>query len=289
MTARSTLSGFVLVGMSLLFGAAGPDVQEQAAASFDEGRALLAQADFEGAAAAFATAAKADPQNQAYRNQYALIRRVMILRDAMEREQDNARWDAMARAIRSFYYDNAVYGEALSLDRQRHVRIGGLESATLLAETQLELDMNDETVSLLDRFEREEQTPRSRTLLGIALARLERLDEAAPIARACALPDGVDPALCFDLARLHCLLGEQEAASRALTRCFRTTLPSRLEAAKQRAEAHPDLRALASSAGFAAVLSTSSQISESSCSGGAGCGSCPSRSTCGGEAEKGGS
>jgi len=289
MTTRGALLGLILGGLALLSATETLSAQEEAAASFAEARALLAEADFDSALAAFAAAAKADPQNQEYRSQYALVRRVMNVRKAIEQEKDDARWMATVQALRSFYYDHGIYREALSLDRQRHVRIGGIESATLLAETQLELDMNAETATLLGGFEPDVLTPRSQALLGITLARLERLDEAKAVARTCAAPEGIDPGLCFDLARLHCLLGDTEASANLLTRCFQSTLPSRLEDAKNRARTHPDLSTLASTDEFAAALSTLSKMSESSCSGGAGCGSCPSRNTCGGGQEKSGS
>jgi tetratricopeptide (TPR) repeat protein len=290
-TTRGALLGLILGGLAALAGTEtlGAQTQEEAAATFAHARVLLAKADFDGALAAFAAAAKADPQNQDYRSQYALVRRVMNVRVAIEREEDTARWAVAAQALRSFYYDHGIHREALSLDRQRHVRIGGIESATLLAETQLELDMNAETAALLGAFEPEDLAPRSRALLGIALARLERFDEAEAIARACANPEGINPVLCFDLARLHSLLGDREAAANMLTHSFESTLPSRLDAVKDRARTHADLSALASSAEFAAVFSTTSKVSESSCSGGAGCGSCPSRGTCGSGQQKSGS
>ena len=289
MTTHGALLGLIFGGLAVLVGTETLGAQEEAAATFAEGRTLLAQADFDGALAAFAAAAKADPQNQDYRSQYALVRRVMNVRKAIEREKDDARWAVTAQALRSFYYDNGIYSEALSLDRQRHVRIGGIESATLLAETQLELDMNAETAALLGGFEPDDLPLRSRAFLGIALARMERLDEAEAIARTCAAPEAINPGLCFDLARLHCLLGDRAAAAAMLTRCFQSTLPSRLDDMKACARNHADLGALASSAEFVAVFSTPSKISESSCSGGAGCGSCPSRGACSGGQEKSGS
>ncbi len=252
-----------------------------ASKSYEHGAALLADADFDGALEAYAAAAKAEPDNQVYRQQYSLLSRVMKVRAGFEQQKNPVVWDRTAIALRAYYEANKIYGEAMEVDWQRHERTGTPETAVLLAESQLRLDLNEETVELLDELG-DDQTPRAAALKGIALARMGKMDAAKMLAGECC-PEGVkpDPALCFDLARLSSLIGDQEPAAKMLVCCFEQTVPSQLGAMKTSAEECGDLSKLVASDLSEKVWSTQSAIKESGCSGGTSCGSCPSRGTCG--------
>jgi tetratricopeptide (TPR) repeat protein len=289
MRTHGTLFCLLIAALAASLSAATPESTGQAAASFDRGNALLAEADFAGAMEAYTAAAKADPENADYRHQAALVRRVIRMRDLLDREQDNERWEMTARALRAFYYANGVHTEALALDRQHHERSGDAESAALLAETELELGMNAEAAALLGALAEDDLTPRSRVLQGIALARLGRMDEAKACAEACAESPALAAGMCFDLACLYSLIGDQQTAGEMLKRCLQSTPPSRVEAMRAFAQSRADLSGLAASPGFAAILATPSNMKESSCSGGTSCGNCPSRGACGGGQEKSGS
>lgn len=288
MRTHGTLFCLLITFLAASLPAATPDSTEQAAASFDRGSALLAEGDFAGAMEAYTAAAKADPENTDYRHQAALVRRVIRMRDLLDQEKDSERWEMTARALRAFYYANGVHTEALALDRQHHERSGDAESATLLAETELELDMSAEAAALLGGLADDELAPRSRVLLGIALARLGRIDEAKTCAEACGESPSLAAGMCFDLACLYSLIDDQQTAGEMLTRCLQSTAPSRLEAMRAFARSRADLSGLAASPGFAAILATPSNMKESSCSGGTSCGNCPSRGACsGGQIGKG--
>ncbi len=254
---------------------------ERAAESYKQGDVLLAQGDFDGAVKAFAAAVKADRDNEDYRQQYALVRQIVKLRKRIGKERNPEKWEKSARALRAFYYEHRIYSEALSLDREFHTRLDNAESAAMLAETELNLGMNDEAAELLAGLDSQQATPRSHALLGIALARQGKLDDARGVAEKCQLPDDAGPGVYFDVARLRALLGDASDALAMLTRCCESTLPSRLEALKYRAKECKDFRALAAGPEFAKVLETPSKIKESGCSSGSSCGKCPSRTSCG--------
>lgn len=265
------------------------DAARRAADAFAEGGALLAKGDFDTALKAYATAAKADSANQAYRQQYSLVRRVIKMRKRIEKEKNPEKWASTAEALRAFYYEHGVYTEALRLDRQSHARMSTSESATLLAQTQLELGMDDEAARLLNSLDKDKITPRGQVLLGIALARQGRLDEARGIAKDFAVSKDAKPAVLWDLARLRALIGDSSDALGLLTRCFESTPPSRLDAAKTGAKESKDFGTLLASADFAKALETKSKVKESGCSGGASCGKCPSRASCGKSSKSAGS
>jgi tetratricopeptide (TPR) repeat protein len=260
---------------------------DRAAQLSSEGSTLLAKADFDGALKAYAQAAKADPENEGYRQQYALVRRISKMRKGIDKERNPEKWETNARALRSFYYENEIYAEALALDRQFHARLNTAESAGMLAETELALGMNGEAAELLSGLDEQQASPHTRTLLGIALARQGKLDEARALAPECVPPDGAGPAPYFDLARLRALLGESSPALETLARSFELTLPSRLEALKTKAKTCPDFAALATGPDFAKALETPSKIKESDCSGGSSCGKCPHRAKCSKQKSKG--
>ena len=280
MTARMLLTGCAaaLILVSAPFARAG--ATEDAAKAFADGKALLAKADFAGAQKAFAAAAKADRDKPEYMQQYAMLRKVILLRDALPRETNAEKWQLMARSLRSYYLQNKVYSEALALDQKVHAKLNNTDSAVSLAQTQLAMGLNADAARLLGAIEEKAATPESRILLGIALAREKKMDEARAIAAKVDPPADAGSGLYYDTACLRALTGDTTGALLMLTRAFELTPPSRLDSVKAGAKEDKDLASLVSSPEFAKVMKTESKVKESSCSGGSDCGSCPSRSGC---------
>ncbi|MCP4248784.1 MAG: hypothetical protein GY778_17205 [bacterium] len=277
---RRWMLGAILAGVSAWPGAVWADSSDRAAESIDRGLALLVKADFDAALAAFAEAAKAVPDKQEYRQQYALVRRIIKMRKRIDRERNPEKWETTAQALRSFYYDHEIYSESLALDRMSHARLGTAASAARLAETELNLGMNDEAAGLLTGLSPEEATLQTRAYLGIALARQDRLAEAKAVAKECEANDEAGPGLCFDLARLYALLGDTSQAAGLLTRAFELTPPSRLASFKDYAKKSNDFDGLMAAAEITKALDTASKVKESKCSTGTDCGKCPSKTKC---------
>lgn len=250
---------------------------EQAAA---RAKALLAQGDFDAALAAYATAARADQDNRTYVQQYAVVRRVIQIRKQLEAEQDTERWQYLARALHAFYISQGIYSEALALDEKIHARLGTASSAAALAETQLAMDLDAEAAKTLSALEPERATPTTQALLGIALAREGKMDEARRVAAGVKLPEKAGPRMVYTAARLQGATGNTREALKLLARCFESTAPSLLDGYKAHARKCPEFTALASTAPFAEVLKTKSAVPESKCSGGSGCAGCPMRGKC---------
>jgi tetratricopeptide (TPR) repeat protein len=269
----------VIVAASCLPVLAG--LAEDAARAFADGKALLAKGEYDAALKAYADAAKADPKNEEYRQQHALLRRVIKMRQEVQDEKDAAKLESTAMALRAFYYESNLYRQALDLDKLVHSKRSTPDSLARLAETQLQLDMNADAAALLGTVDDPKATPQTRLLLGIALARLGKLDDAKTLARKCPKPDELGPGLLFDLARLQALIGDRNKATALLIRCFESTPPSRLEAFKASAKECKDLGALvASAAEFDQIMRTQSKVKESACSTGADCSKCPSKASC---------
>ena len=262
------------------------DSGEDPAKLFADGKALLTKGDFDGALKALEAAAKADSKNDEYRQEASVLRRIIKIRKNLDDQKDMAKWEATARSLRAFYYDNDIYTEALALDKRVHARLNTPESAAMLAETQLELGRNAEAAELLGDVEDGKLTPQARVLLGIARAREKNVDGAREALAKLPKAEEAGAGLLFDMARLASLTGDQKRAAELLTKCFEATPPSRLASFKAYARQCKDLGGLAGTEAFTKALATESKVAESKCSGGSDCGKCPMKGGC--EMEKGG-
>jgi len=258
----------------------------EAAESFEQGQAMLVKADFEGALKAFRRAAKTDSDNAEYRQTHAILRQVIRIRGMMEKQKDSPKWLQRAQALRSFYHEHGIYMESLPLDRKIHKDRLTDDCAATLAETLIALDKDGEVIELLEQLGEKDATARTHVLLGLALAREGDPDKAKAVAAKVGVKADAGREFCFDLARLRARISDSSGMVEALTRSFELTPPSRLEAFKAGAKTCKDLAAYAGTSGFAKALKTKSQVKESKCSGGTGCGKCASRSSCGSKSGK---
>jgi predicted negative regulator of RcsB-dependent stress response len=253
---------------------------ETAEQAFVRGNTLLAKGSFQEALQAYSTAVRAERTNQQYGQQFMLVRRVIALRESLDREKDTQRWLKIAQSLRSFYISQGIYSEALSVDEGIHSRLNTALSAGQLAETQLAMGRDAEASRVLSSLAPEKVTTATQALLGIAIARQGQVDEARSISEAIATSDSSDPGTQYVLARLQAVVGNHGTALGLLTRCFEAVPPSRLNDLKMHAKLTPELAALASTDGFAAALQTESKVAESKCSGGSSCAGCPMRGNC---------
>ena len=209
-----------------------------------------------------------------------LVRRVILLRESLDREKDTQRWLRTAQSLRSFYIGQGIYSEALLLDEGNHARLNTALSAGQLAETQLAMGRDAEASRVLSSLAPDKVTTATQALLGIAIARQGQVDGARGISEAIARSDSSDPGTLYILARLQAAVGRHAAALGLLTRCFEAMPPSRLNDLKMHAKLAPEFAALASTDGFATAIQTESKVAESKCSGGSSCAGCPMRGDC---------
>ncbi len=263
---------------------AGEKVAMQSAAEWVKlAESQLASGDFSASLESYAEAVKADPKSEELKQQYTLLRQVIRVRRMHAVEEDPKKKLKMASALRSFYYDHALYKEALTLDQQTYSDVQSAVSASNLSESHLELDQNGKVISLLSTLPQEQQSMRTHTLLAIALLREDNREDTAVQAARGNKPPEDDPVLCFDLARMYSLLGEVDQSSQMLTRSFQSTLPSQLDIAHARALKHADLELLRHSDLMSQALATKSKVAESACSSKSSCAGCPSASKCSSE------
>ena len=247
---------------------------------FAAGKASMADGDFEKALRAFATAARADRENREYYQSYSMVRRILTLRAGLAQQTDPQRWEYMARALHAFYVRENLYAESLALGKQMHARLNTASSATMLAETQLAMNLNAEAAAVLAGLDPDKATAATHALHGLALVRQDKTAQARKIAKAAVLPKDAGPGTTYSVARLQAAIGNTDEALDLLARCFEGVAPSRLDGFKNHARLCPEFADLVSTDAFAKVLLTGSKVAESKCSGGSKCAGCPMRGSC---------
>lgn len=253
---------------------------ETAAELAAQGKALLAKGDLEGAMQAYQSAARADQNNPEFGQQFAIVRQALQIRQRLDTEQDPERWEYMGRALHSFYVRNGMYAPALELAAKMHERLHSETSGLVLAETAFAMDKHDVVVKTLSTLESAHVTPVTQALLGVALTRQGKLDEARQIARKVQLPADSGPSAVYAVARLQAATGNSKDALTTLKQVFESLPPSRQEGFRQHAQQATEFAAMASNGEFAKVLQTESKVPESKCSGGSSCANCPNRGKC---------
>lgn len=253
---------------------------ETAAESFAKGQKALTKGSFQAALDAYASAARADRENQEYAQRYAMVRRIVDLRKRLDSEKRQQQWEYTARALRAFYVNERLYPELLKLDEAIHAKLNSAQSAAFLAETQLAMDQNAAAVKTLAALGPAKTSPMAQLLLGIALARTGKVDDAKQLADNVKLPKDAGPTTVYTAARLCAATGDSAKAMTLLKTCFEGTLPSQLDGFKTHAKTCSEFAAVASTPEFAVVLKTASKMPESKCSGGSSCAGCPMRGKC---------
>lgn len=273
--------GVLLTVAALPLLASADDVLEPGVLLAAEGEAKLQKLDLPAAMRAYSRAVKADPQNTEYRERFLELRRVTSIKHYVDSRPNADRWLPMVVTLHAFYLNEGLDTAALDIDRHAHTRLGNPTTAVLLSETLLRLDRPAEVVSTL--APRTSKTWHEDVLLGIALARLGKMDDAKVIDQRVSGQDksALVPVQLQDLARLKARLDDVPNALALLTASLEKTPSTAIEAARRRIRAEEDYANIRTLPSFAKVLATPSKVAQT-CSGGTSCGSCPNRGNCGG-------
>ncbi len=277
---RLLTAGALFIGC-WLNGAAVGRAANDAEQAFQRGQQLVAEGDLRAAVQTLGSAVKLDRDNQRYLQQYLLTRQAVQLQAIMDKEKDSQRWEMAALALSSFYSSQNLYARALPVDEAMFKRLKTADSAVQLAETLLSLEKPDRAAEVLASLGTEKATTASRALRCVALARQGEVDEAKRVAATLRLASDADPGTLYLTARAQATVGQEAQSLATLTRCFEGIPPSRLDLLKSHTKLCVDFQSLATHPSFTQVLQTESKVSESKCSGGSSCSSCPMRGSCG--------
>ena len=213
------------------------------------------------------------------------LRQVISLRESLTKESNAEKWQRMARGLRSFYYVNDLYPQALELDTKANEKFKTPETTASMAQTLLQLDRNAEAEKALEGVDAAKRTPDIELARALAKARQGKKDEAKAIGDKIKPPTPVDPNMLYNMGCLKARLGDAEGAAAMLSQAFENIAPSQLPKVKEAARKDKDLAGIVSTPAFEKALKTESKVKESGCSGGSSCGSCSKAGSC---ASKGG-
>ena len=272
-SAVAALAGLVLFTSAAIAGPA-----EDASA---QGKSLLVKGDFQGAMKSFATAARADRENQEYLNNFSMIRQVIALQARLDKEQDPARWEYIARALQAFYTNERIYPAALALGDKMHAKLNTASTARMLAETQLAMGKNAEAEKMLAALDPQKATLATKSLHGLALVKLDKVDQAQKIAKGLAVSAQAGPRELYCAARLQAAVGNAPQAVELIKACMENVQPSLQEGYRNHAKQCDEFALISSTDEFAKALAVESKVAESKCSGGSKCAGCPNRGKCG--------
>jgi hypothetical protein len=250
------------------------------AGEYADGEACVRKGEFRKALRSYAKAARADGQNEQYRKQYMLLRRIIKIQRALDREKNLDRWRSSALELRDFYYQYGLKDRLLDLAKKMYAKDKSVDSAVFLADAHLLLDQNAEAEAVLASVEDGKLPLQGKLLMGIAQARQGKTGPAQQRVSNVQMPSEPVPRFLIDLARVKVLCGDATGAMGELKTAFQSTRPSALASIKSYVTRQKDFAPVAKSDAFAAVLKTESKVNESDCSGGTSCGSCPSRGSC---------
>jgi hypothetical protein len=161
-----------------------------------------------------------------------------------------------------------------------HAKLNTASSARMLGEAQLGMGKNVEAEEMLAALDTEKTTVATRSLHGLALARLDKVAKAKEIANGLAVSAKCGPKELYCAARLQAVVGNAPEAVDLLKTCMENVPTSLPDGYRSRAEQCEDFASLSSTDGFSQALAIKSKIAESECSGGSKCAGCPSRGKC---------
>ena len=218
-------AGMVLAMLALVAVPSGlaQDNENAGAQAFAKGQALLKTGAIQDALQAFATAARAPDARDEYKQQFMLVRNVLNMRQALAVQDDPAKWNKIAVRLRNFYYTLRLYEDLYKLASKMHERNPSASSAVLMADALLCLNRNEEAEKALRSVDGSKLNLHAKTLLGLALARQKKMDEARAIVAGIKMPEQVSPRFLLDVARVKVLVGDVDGGLADLTTAFERT------------------------------------------------------------------
>jgi tetratricopeptide (TPR) repeat protein len=267
--------------LSLGFVSAGFIFAGPAEDKYAEGTEMMKQGDFDTAMKSFAAAAKLDREQVKYREMYSLVRRIVKTRNVMETEANLAKWKQYAEGLRNFYYTYRLWDQAYELDKQLFAKESTDENRLLLVESMVAAGKNKEALAELDKLAQEKVDTEAKLYRAMALGSSGEKEAAAAIMKDIKIADDAPNGMRYYASRASMVIGDKEHAYEYLRKTLEAIPPSAIENFRVSVKTAPEFAQVAGSDEFAAVLSTESKISESSCSGGSDCGSCRLSTSCG--------
>jgi len=228
----------------------------------------------------YVDAAKANPQEVYYRQQYAVLQRVIKMQTLLTTEMNLEKWKSYAKAVRGYFYSKGFYSEALPLDLKAANKFDTADYAANVVETMLLTGKTADAAKFLAGKKPADSSVRYQTLALTVQALDGKAKEAVDALQAVKIDPKMDSKSYLDAARIYNAAGDNAKTLSNLQLLLENTLPSEIAAERIMIAKTADFAALQTADDFKKVVATASKIQQSSCTGGSNCATCKSRDKC---------
>jgi hypothetical protein len=228
----------------------------------------------------YASAAKANPQEVYYRQQYGILQRVTKMQSLLKTETNPEKWQSYAKAIRGYFYSKGYYSVSLPIDIEAAGKFNTGEYAANALETLLLTGKNDEAAKFAADKKPADKTVRYQTLALVSEAYTGKTKEAVENLQTVKIDPKADYESYFDYARIYNAANDKEKTLSNLKVFLESTPPTEMPSAREMIIRSGGFASLSGSDDFKKVLATESKVVQSGCTGGSSCGSCKLKDKC---------
>ena len=271
MSIRSWIAALLVVGMLAVPVMAADESAPESTTALEKAEGLFKAGKIAEARDAFAALVKADPENEELQARAEMMEQVLELQAYLETEEVSPVWERGAVILHAFFHKNDLPAVALAHDKKVHAKADSAMTASLVAETLLVMNKNQEAATFIDALREGQKDDQNFIYRNIAMARLGKMEEARKQVTLYGFPKTDDPGILYDLARLQTLMGEHDQGLQTLQTAFEKCPPRAIDSLKSLAKTQVDFKAIRETAKFAEVMKTASKAT-GGCGG--GCGGC---------------
>ncbi len=245
----------------------------------DVKKAITEENKYDKALEIYAEAARRNRSEPYYRQQYSILRRVIRMKNAMDSESDNKKWQDYYSAVHGYYMMQGYFTKALELAQQASEKLDTdvvkLDLMKLLIisgnDIQAEQIAGSNAGSLSNDI-------RFQSLQSLLLARSGQSAQAIEAAEN--LTSSTEPSVMVNIACIYMAVGQKDMALNGIAAAIENTAPTQVPQIRLLIKNMPEFKDMLEDEAFIKAVATESKVFQSGCTGGSSCGSCSLREKC---------
>ncbi len=247
------------------------------------------KSDFDAALKLYASAARQYKDQPYYKDQYAILRRVIKMKRAMEAESMQGdlskaqlkRWTSYYNAVRGYYYDHGFYIESAKIDKTAVIKIKNDQAKLNYIETLTVLDEVNEVKELISEpNESIKGRPDFIALQSLIQQRMDEVVDIAHIEKMLIAKPQENPRAFVYLGCIYQLQKNQKKAYQSIVKALENTPPTQISMTRRLIENMKEFKDIRKTDKYLAVIKTGSKVYQSGCTGGSSCNSCSLKDKC---------
>jgi hypothetical protein len=231
----------------------------------------------------YAAAAKADPQEEYYRQQYVFLQRVTKMQSLLTTELNIEKWKSYAKAVRGYYYYKGYYTLALQIDLKAAGKFKNVDYAANALETLLLAGKNADAAKFAEQNIFTDKSVRYQTLNLVLEAANGHAAKAVESLKVIKIDPNSNYKSYFDSARIYSAANDKDKTLSNLKSFIENSPPTEHNSAKTMIVKSTSFSALQGSDELKMVLETASK--GKICTPGSKCKSCKTKGRCSSKAE----